>query len=698
MKQTKKSFPSCRIKALDLHPSKNLLLVCLYSGTVQIRDTTSLAIVKSIILTDKPIRAGIFVDAHDIILVGDDNGFISILSNFAVRNKFVAHGDFVRRIKYKDNTIYTCSDDCTIKAFEMDGTLKNSFEGHKMYVMDFIVGNELISVSLDRTIKIWSLSGRMIKSITAHVNGINCIEFFQDGFVTGSDDLTIKNWAYGVNGISNTPISTVNAHLGNINRLVRFGDRMFSLSEDSYLKEWSNNFTLENKYNLGSRVWDLKFNAEKIFVATDEELVVFYRTNTIFSICSRNRLIYVVDNKLMHHRVNEDVARDGLNLVGNECLSMKKEITLEFIPDGISISPSGKLVALVDEKNVSIYSLLGFRLKLTQPGSKLIFLNDSDFIVNNGNSVLFYRNYEIYNELEFPAEDIFYIKGGCNIETLGNVDFTNDLIIMVVDNRTKIVDFRGDVLDTLMIKPKAVAKIGSNLIFIFEEKIQIFSDHEIFEKSIKIDDFIFEERVVMISSNGKVYCVILESLIVMYFVCEIVGKLVGVFGDVLYYLDGDIMSLQFDNKFLNWQQKAINGDYGNLEGISKNKAVEFLISIQKYEAALEYCEDINLKFEIFVKLGRLEEALEFATEGYKLNMLAKAFISKKQYSLASDCFFKSGDFANAYILDFDGQNLESVGNNSTLNFFKCYEAGKFAECVKFLGNEAFAELFTQHYL
>jgi len=62
--------------------------------------------------------------------------------------------------------------------------------------------NTFGSASLDKTVKVWSISGNNLKAnftLKGHEAGVNCLDYFKGDkpyIASGGDDLTIKIWDY----------------------------------------------------------------------------------------------------------------------------------------------------------------------------------------------------------------------------------------------------------------------------------------------------------------------------------------------------------------------------------------------------------------------------------------------------------------------------------------------------------------------
>ena len=83
----------------------------------------------------------------------------------------------------------------TIKYKLLAHTFKNK---SNVYCVNFSPDNlSFISGSEDRTIKLWSIDGSLIRSFTGHTGAVQSVNFSPDGssFISGSSDKTIKLWA-----------------------------------------------------------------------------------------------------------------------------------------------------------------------------------------------------------------------------------------------------------------------------------------------------------------------------------------------------------------------------------------------------------------------------------------------------------------------------------------------------------------------
>ena len=187
--ETKKllSARSERVKSVDFHPSEPWVLAALYTGTVMIWDYSTQALVRQMEVSNLPLRCAKFVVRRQWIVVGCDDMTVKIL-NYNTLEKIKAlegHSDYIRHVAVHPSLplVLSSSDDMTIKLWdwEKDWKCVATYEGHSHYAM-MVQWNpkdhsSFASASLDRTIKIWGVSGGTAAhyTLTGHQRGVNCI-------------------------------------------------------------------------------------------------------------------------------------------------------------------------------------------------------------------------------------------------------------------------------------------------------------------------------------------------------------------------------------------------------------------------------------------------------------------------------------------------------------------------------------------
>ena len=90
-----------------------------------------------------------------------------------------AHGDIIRDIQpnHDYSMFYTCSNDQTIKSWNLFGQNLLTLEGHEGFIFKILIYNDYIfSSGDDKTVKVWDLEGRALLYTFEGVSSISCTD------------------------------------------------------------------------------------------------------------------------------------------------------------------------------------------------------------------------------------------------------------------------------------------------------------------------------------------------------------------------------------------------------------------------------------------------------------------------------------------------------------------------------------------
>ncbi|MEP0885838.1 AAA-like domain-containing protein, partial [Trichocoleus sp. ST-U3] len=143
-------------------------------------------------------------------------------------------------------TIASASKDKTIKLWSTDGKLLKTLTGHKDEVdsVAFSPDSQTIaSASKDKTIKLWSTDGKLIRTLTGHTDRVKHVAFSPQGNLIASTswDKTVKLWQ-----LDGTLVQTLTGHSDAVGK-VAFnpnGRLIASASLDRTVKLWKLDGTL----------------------------------------------------------------------------------------------------------------------------------------------------------------------------------------------------------------------------------------------------------------------------------------------------------------------------------------------------------------------------------------------------------------------------------------------------------------------
>ncbi|KAK2961432.1 Coatomer subunit beta' (CopB') [Blattamonas nauphoetae] len=375
----KKTFVAStdKVKSLDIHPTRSLILTTLYNGSVLIWDFEKKILFKTIDIGDKAIRCGKFIPAKNWFVVGADDKCLRIyhLDSGELVKKWEAHDDFIRSIAIHPTKPYilSSSDDYTSKLWDYEKGFSNVqvYQGHEHFVMSVAFNPKdptlFASSSVDGYVKVWTIgSSAPLFSILAHERGSNFVAFYPGAdrahLISCGDDHMIKVWDFQ----TKAQIIAINAHTQNVSFAAYHPDLplVISGSEDGEIKIWnSSSFRLLDTIDpaLGA-MWGCAFRSglNKVACGGDEGVVMLKlgHEKPTATMDYRGQLYWAKKTQLEKVTINAN-ARDGVAppTTGEQVECMTKSlVTTEYPPTSIATSPSGKAIAVVIGDDFVIYT------------------------------------------------------------------------------------------------------------------------------------------------------------------------------------------------------------------------------------------------------------------------------------------------------------------------------------------------------
>lgn len=694
--QTKPIFrnPTPRVKCIVGHPNYQDVIVCLYTGEIQVLDPKTLTIKKTQSICNVPIRTAVIVPSKDWIIVGNDEGNMLVvdLGNLSVIDTIKAHDDFIRKIIVDETNqrIVSVSDDNRTKLWSFNNgiTMINKYKDSKHFVMDVAFfpndSSHFLTVSLDKKIRMYSiLNTKVIKVFKGHLSGVNSIVFInQETFVTGSDDCTVLVWDVR----KTVPITVLKGHSKNVNSVQLLKNGFSSCSEDNTARIWSKDFKLVEVLNLQGRVWDLYMRDNKIFVGSDEELCVFEEISSLtIAVLCENKIFYNTGSTLNSTKYDE---------IG----AFKELGTLESDFESFKVSPNGKLIAVLGNNKITVNSALGMRKRFSESGKDFFFINNDKFAFMKDNSIIFINKMEVENTFEIEGlAKILYCDSEHIVVNIDN-DSSKCCIYSYGESLNLISEFK-----TTFEK----ATVIDDYLVLFDDKIHIFNRN--FEKSEALDfcvqSFYVKDKVLYFSTVNKSFYLLMNKNKSYIFPMKFHSHIIGVKDNLIIYYSAGIKSEIIDMEFIKFKRDFFQGIDSQPEDKFRDKAILFFELLGLHEKALSLATDENQKFEILIKLGKLDEALAIANSPIKFEKLGMKFLTSGKLSKAADCFYKSNDLHSLFLIDLFGDRkyLEFVAKvakesgRHNLALLASYKIKDYQTCKSLLNNTPYEKVFSKFY-
>lgn len=681
-----------KIKCIISHKSYPDVIVCMFTGEINIFDPVSLQLKRTIGLLGCPIRTGVVIPSKDIVLLGTDEGTILVLDlgNFNIIETIKAHDDFIRKIAVDEvhQRLLTVSDDNRTKLWSYkDGVvLIHRYKDSKHFVMDacFCPGDlsQFITVSLDTKIRLYSvLNTKCIKTFKGHTNGINTVDFVNNStFVTGADDLSMMVWDLK----STLPLATLREHSGNITKIRGIQGGFISCSEDCSVKFWNSDFKCYNTMMMGGRVWDAYNKDGRIFVGSDDELGVFQvAKSTSKSFLCDNKVFYNCKGVFYSTKINDFGAF-------NELANFDENFT------DFQVSKNGKLVAVFCDGKFVVYSILGMRKKFSGSTSSFLFFDSDSFASVQDYEISVVKKFEVCNRITIPGIEALL--------TFGETTTSASFLAVVAGHVCHCSD--GKVVHNFGVSASRAVIIHGYYVLI-SSKVSIFDSDYVCVQTydLYIESYVVSDSVLYFSTASKSHYLILSKDAFYLGALKHLPGLFGASGDTLLYSDNEPKKETIDLDLIVYQRVFLNDRHAACPDSVKDKAILFLQSMNFHEEALLLCENENQKFEILLSLGRLEEAFRSANSRIKYRKLGEKFYKEQNLAEAAECFYRANDLENLFYTDVKSSKkyLDYVTEASkkagkfNLAFLSAYKSKNYEECRNLLKDTPFITAFNEFY-
>jgi coatomer subunit beta' len=694
-----------RVKSVDFHPTEPWVLAGLYSGSVMIWDYTTQALVRQMEVSNLPIRCAKFIVRRQWIVVGCDDMTVKILNyNTLERIKSLeGHTDYIRHIAVHPTLplVLTSSDDMTIRMWDWEKNWEctNTFEGHSHYVM-MVQWNpkdssSFASASLDRSIKIWGMTGGAHFTLNGHQRGVNCIDFASGDkpyLVSGSDDKTVRVWDFQTKQC----VHLLEGHTANVSS-VAFHPTLpliLSGSEDGICKLWhATTFRLETSLNyMLDRLWSIavlpKGGSNVVALGYDEGAVVLKlgSDEPVVSYCGGKLIwakgvdIQTVNMKQIDASALTDI-EDGESI--SSLLPVKDMGACELFPQSIAHHPSGRLFAVCGDGEYVIYTAQALRNKSFGQALGFAWSPEGHYATRDGNGKIsiFHNFKEAFSfRTDFAVDDIHSgeLLGVRGPDFIVFYDWNEYRVVRRIDlvcnnvfwsESGKFVALSAhEALYVLAYDREAVAAATAGGVPP-EEGVEIaFELHNEVQESVKSGVWVGDSCFVFVNDRLKLNTLVGGQVEV----AAHLDKPLTVLGYLpelgrVFCCDKSLSVVKFDLdlNLVKYKSAIAGNDFATAEGLfvlipetQHTRLARFLES-QGYRAeAYEITKDLDHKFELAISLGRLAEAAQLvdasqADQGSaaaKRRQIGDKALETGDLVLAQKSFLLAGDSSSLLLI------------------------------------------------
>lgn len=686
----------------------------MYSGRIQIWNYETQAEVRSISVCEVPVRAGRFIGRKNWIVVGSDDFKIRVF-NYNTGEKiadFEAHPDYIRSLAVHPTRpfVLSTSDDLTIKLWnwEQNWNCEQTFEGHEHFVMCVAFNpkdpNTFASACLDHTVKVWAL-GQDSPNFTlkAHVEkGVNYVDYYplQDKpyLVTASDDRTVKVWDYQTKSC----IATLEGHMANVSFAIFHPSFpiIVSGSEDGTVRIWnSNTYKLEKTLNLGlERSWCIAAHptGKRNYIASgfDDGFTVLSLGNDEpkLSLDPVGKIVWCGGKSASVNEVFTSVIRGNEQTEDGEALSLQiKELgSVDVFPQTLKHSPNGRFVTVVGDGEFIVYTSLAWRNKVFGNCQDFVWGPDSNSyaLIDETGYVKYYKNFKEVSGWSIPLNygiEKLFTGALLGVKADGFIhffDWESGILVRRIDVNIRDVVWseNGELVMLINTESEGNEESAAYALEFNKNVVDEIISNNIIDGEESIDgafDVLYEmnEQVTSGKWVGDVFIFTTNTKRLNYFVG---GKSYN-----LAHFDRDMYLLGYlarDNKVyladknihiygyeiaievLEFQTLVLRGELAeakqsilpNIEGTENLLKISRFLEAQEYlEDALEISPDMDQKFDLSLKLGKLSIAYDLIVQGdneKSWRTLGDAALSKFNFKLAIEAYKRAHDLNSLFLL------------------------------------------------
>eukprot|EP00928_Gymnodinium_smaydae_P092345 TRINITY_DN7619_c0_g4_i1.p1 TRINITY_DN7619_c0_g4~~TRINITY_DN7619_c0_g4_i1.p1 ORF type:complete len:983 (-),score=256.05 TRINITY_DN7619_c0_g4_i1:18-2636(-) len=631
-----------------------------------------------------------------------------------------AHTDYIRYVAVHPSMPYvlSASDDMSIKLWDWDKGCQCAqvFEGHAHYVM-MVQWNPrdssgFASCSLDRSLKVWGISGRNSAAhftLNGHQKGVNCVEYAPTGekpyLISGSDDFTVKIWDYQTQQC----IQTLTGHTNNISAALFHPTLPIILtgSEDNSVRVWhASTYRLEATLNYClERVWSIAVLKGTTLAAIghDEGTVVVKLGNEEPVVSMHGgKIIWAKGSEIQ--TVNLKIADDSVAGDGEKMqLSVKDMGAAEIFPQYVAHHPNGRLFAICGDGEYVIYTAQALRNKSFGSAVEFAWSDTGNYATKDSTGKITVHQ-DFKESFSFkPPFAVDQLYGGKLVGARGSdfvcfYDWSEYRLVRRIDVTPKHVIWSEDGCNVVLACADSFYILRHDkeaTQAAFANKVGIDDDDGI-EASFDLVNEI-NDKVISGAWVGNCFVYVSQSRRLTYIVAgfqdtiahlDRVQYILGYMADQskLYLVDKElnVSSYTLHQAMVDYQSAIIHSDFENAQRLFgqlpeslHNRLAHFLENQGHAAEALEISRDDDHRFELATQLGRLDLAADIIAgiakqastvippKG-KWKTLGDVAMEQGNFSLAIRCFEEAKDINALFLVQTASGDADGLKKTAAL--------------------------------
>ena len=389
----------------------------------------------------------------------------AILNLLQERNRFEADlgNEIAVSVSQNGQLIASAGEDKKIKLWELTGQLIKEIEAHDepiLYVSFSPNGQLIASASEDKTVKLWKPDGTLIRTISGHEGVVQWVSFSPDGrqIASASRDQTVKLWKP-----DGTLITTLKGHTSPVSGVIFSPDSelIVSADENGTLIFWNRRGQLLKTVKAHEqKIWSIAFSPDSQTVAsasTDQTVKLWDRQGQFLNSLEEHKYpIFSVS----YSPDGQCIATADIN---GTIIFWSREGILKTTIRGhrdavnqVSFTPDSQmLVSASRDSTVRIWNLNGIP-QVFKPDNKVyspIFSPDGEIVasVSTKNQVILWKAHRgIKQQLPYKlSRQLTFTE---HRDVVNNISFSPDGQIIASaskDGTVKLWNLRGEVIKNL---------------------------------------------------------------------------------------------------------------------------------------------------------------------------------------------------------------------------------------------------------